>query len=387
MDRITLRTVRLLIAFAATAIAGPWQIERVDQGGVGKFSSMKIEKLGNVHVVYVLENEQNPVRYAFWDHSIKRWFQMTVATSGSFCTLVLDSHQRPHISWVDAGTQPGARLHYGFWDGKEWKLQAIKIDAEIIAYYSSIALDPQDRPSISYYEYTGPKDSGLRVRMRVVTWNGQYWQVETVDGDNQSGKFNNLAIDTQGHKHLIYANVNGMTAGIRYGNWDGSSWKVEILEGLPSARTYIGYAACITLDKDGDPHVSYSHYSAPFYVKYAVRKGGSWHIEVVDEIAKAAYPDRNSIVLDERGQPYISYFDEGIGVLKLAHRQSDKWMVETVDRYRAGFTSSVQIHDGTVWISYADETGGGLKVAHRSIDSVPAVPTVPPVPVQIQSKK
>ena len=342
MGRITLCTVSLLLAFAATAAADAWQIEMIDAGGAGKYSSMKIDKSGNVHLLYVLENEPYPLRYAFWDHSIKRWFHMTIAVGAGICSLTLDSHQRPHISWADGGTMVGAQLHYGFWDGKAWQLQAVKINAEIIGYYNAVALDPQDRPSISYYEYTGPKDSGLRVRMRVVTWNGQYWAVETVDGDNQSGKFNDLAIhDAQGHKHLIYANVNGMTAGIRYGYWDGNSWKVEILEGLPSAKTYIGYAACITLDKDGNPHVSYTHYSAPFYVKYAVRKGGRWHIEVVDGLVNVAYPDRNSITLDEAGQPYISYFDAGAGTIKLAHRQGDKWMVETIDRNGVGFTSSV----------------------------------------------
>ena len=65
-------------------------------------------------------------------------------------------------------------------------------------------------------------------------WNGEYWQVETVDGDNQSGKFNSMAIDAQGHIHLAYANVNDMTAGARYAYWDGTSWKLDILDGLPA---------------------------------------------------------------------------------------------------------------------------------------------------------
>ena len=274
MDRISWLTVSLMVLSAGTAAAGEWQIERLDQTGVGKFSSMKIDNNGNAHVIYVIEDgERNPVKYGFWDHKLKHWFVMTIAQYGSFCSLSLDSQQRPHIAYVDAGSMPGAKLHYGYWDGTAWKIEAVPLNAEIIAYYASIAVDSADKPSISFYEYTGPKGSEFRVRMRVVRRNGKQWEVETVDDQNQSGKFNSLAIDRQDHLHLAYANVNGMTAGMRYAYWGGASWKLETLEGLPSSETYLGYSVCLTLDKDGNPHVSYSHYSSPFLLKYAVRRG------------------------------------------------------------------------------------------------------------------
>lgn len=357
----------LIMATASATAAGEWQIETVDQTGSGKFSSMRIDKAGNLHVVYVVEDGDNSVKYGFWDRQLKRWFLMTIAKHGSFCSLTLDSEQHPHISYVDSGSMPGAKLHYARWDGTTWKTEGVPLNAEIIAYYSSIALDAHDWPSISFYEYTGPSESGFRVRVRVVKWNGKYWEVATVDGDNQSGKFNALVIDPQGHTHLAYANVNGMTAGMRYAYWDGASWKTEILEGLPTTRAYLGYSACIALDKDGDPHVSYSHYDSPFYVKYGVRKGGHWQIQVVDELSEVGYPDRNSIFVNDAGQPYISYFDAGRGSLRLAHRVGQKWFAETVDSGGVGFSSSVQIDRGVIWISYADDGHRGFKVAHRAL--------------------
>ena len=368
--KISWLVLSLTMLFAGTATAGEWEIERLDQAGVGKFSSMKIDNEGNAHVVYVVDDgERTPVKYGFWDHKLKRWFVMTIAQYGSFCSLTLDSKQRPHIAYVDAGSMPGAKLHYGHWDGTSWKIEAIPLNAEIIAYDASIALDSADKPSISFYEYTGPRGSEFRVRMRVVRWNSKkQWAVETVDGENQSGKFNSLAIDAQNHLHLAYANVNGMTAGIRYAYWDGAAWKLEILEGLPSSQTYLGYSVCLTLDKNGDPHVSYSQYSSPFLVKYAVRKGGHWKIQVVDQLYGVGYPDRNSIFVDDAGQPYISYFDAGEGSLKLAQRRGEKWIVETVDTNGVGYTSSVQVDHGSIWISYADEANGGFKIARRTLE-------------------
>jgi len=373
--------VAWMMVSAAIAPATDWQIEIVDRTGAGKYSSMKVDKEGNLHVAYVVDDgAKNPVKYGFWDHKTKRWFVMTIAQGGSFCSLTLDSQQRPHIAYVDAGTMPGSKLNYARWDGATWKIQAVPLNAEIIAYDSSIALDAHDRPSISFYEYTGPRGSNFRVRQRVVRFNGEYWAVETVDGDNQSGKFNSMAIDAQGHVHLAYANVNGMTAGTRYASWDGASWKLQVLEGLPANQAYVGYSMCLALDREGNPHISYSQYSPPYAIKYAVRKLGQWQIDVVDQVAGVGYPDRNSIFVTEAGQPYVSYFDGGRGSLKLAHREGQKWITETVEGNGAGFTSSLQIDRGVVWISYADEAAASFKIAHRplsGIDSGAAAATAP----------
>jgi hypothetical protein len=201
--------------------------------------------------------------------------------------------------------------------------------------------------------------------MRVVTRTGSYWQVRTVDGDNQSGKFNDVAADAKGYLHLAYANVNALTASVRYGYWNGKSWNLEMVDGREqNNQEDVGYSLCITLDKQGDPHLSYMNYSNP-NVKYAVRKSGRWETQVVDHLAGVPYPDRNSIAVDEDGTPYISYFDPGRGILKLAHREGQNWVREVVDGNGSGATSSLQIDHDTLWISYADEGNGGLKVARR----------------------
>ena len=85
----------------------------------------------------------------------------------------------------------------------------------------------------------------------------------------------------------------------------------------------------------------------------------------MDSLAKEGYPDRNGIALDDQGNPYISYYDAGAGLLKVAHRQGQKWAAEVVDRGFVGFQSSLRIDHGAIWVTYADQASGGLKFARR----------------------
>jgi hypothetical protein len=347
--------------------AAEWRIDTVDQSASGRYASMKIGPGGNVHVAYIPEEDRHPLKYAFWDHSLGRWFTMEIAQHASFCTLALDSKQRPHISYANHGSGKGAKLRYVYWTGgAEWKDQAVspKGDA-VVSYYTSIALDAQDKPAFSYYDYEGAGGIGFLLRLRSVIWAGTYWEVQMVDRSSGSGKFNSIAVNSAGHPQIAYANVRAETSGLRYASWNGTSWMTEILEGQSGPTPILSVA--LLLDKKDNPHITYTDVDRRL-VKYAARQNGKWRIETVDSIRKEAYPDRNGIALDEEGNPYISYYDAGDGVLKIAFRRGGRWYTEKVARDYQGFTSSLAIHDNVLWAAFADDGGGSLKVGRRKLD-------------------
>jgi len=364
---------------SAPAASSDWRIEVVDQSGTGLYTSLKVDTLGNGHLIYTTETEEHALRYGFWDHALKRWFVMTVAKGANFCALTLDSKQRPHISWADYGTFVGSKLRYAHWDGAAWKIEAIPLSSEVIDFYTSIALDQNDYPTISFYEYRGPRGTDIAVRMRVVQWNGQYWPAQTIDGENQSGKYNALVSDSQSRVHLAYANVGAQTAGIRYAIRDQGKWNAETIEDIRIAKTYMGSGAGVAVDKNGNPHIVYANNSERT-IRYAVRNGKQWVLEKVADVSKAVYADRYAIAVTDAGIPYVAYYDGGSGELRVAWRQGSHWISETVESNGAGFTSSMSIHDGQLWVSYADQSIGGIKVARRMLDGTPAgvVPKVSP---------
>jgi hypothetical protein len=371
-------TLAATISFPAALSAGEWKIETVDQSGSGRFTSMKIDAAGNVHLAYIPEGDGRPLKYAFWDHALDRWFTMKIASNASFCSLALDSKQRPHISYADDGTGKGAKLRYIYWQGDgQWKAQPVSpIGDSIVAYYTSIALDAKDNPSFSYYDYGGPGDTGFTLRLRSVFWNGQFWEVHMVDREQGSGKFNSMAIDSSGRPQIAYANVKAESSGLRYATWSGSKWKTEILEGAQGVLPV--YAVSMILDKQDNPHIAYTDV-AHRLVKYATRKNGQWQMEVVDAVLKESYPDRNGIALDSQGNPYISFYDPVRGAFKVAFRKKGKWYSEVLAENFAGFTSSLAIHDGVIWAAFADDGAGALKVAHRSLDELGVSASVPQV--------
>jgi hypothetical protein len=102
-------------------------------------------------------------------------------------------------------------------------------------------------------------------------------------------------------------------------------------------------------------------------VKYATWRAGKWLRQVVDRLAGVGFPDRNGIVLDEDGTPYISYYDAGQGALRVAHLEADRWIVETVDDTFSGLTSAIQIDNGEIFVIYYDTISNSLKCARRTL--------------------
>ena len=140
----------LLMAACLAAATQPveWRVEVVDPAATGRFSQLRIDSSGNAHVSYWDGGANNVLKYAFWDRNLRKWFTQTLDSSGGYSSMTLDSKNQPHISYDDYGTP---RLKYIHWDGSGWKKQNIQIKAKEIAFYSSIVLDPQDKPRSSYY--------------------------------------------------------------------------------------------------------------------------------------------------------------------------------------------------------------------------------------------
>jgi hypothetical protein len=74
----------------------------------------------------------------------------------------------------------------------------------------------------------------------------------------------------------------------------------------------------------------------------------------------------NSIALDSRDMPHISYYDSEKNDLKYAYKNSFGWRIQTVDsKEDVGLYTAIALDsNGNPHISYYDETNNDLKYAY-----------------------
>jgi len=367
VGKIVSRTVLLLsmgVVLAAPGVLSAqsqWRIDVIDGGpgkSVGKFTSLAIDKDGNLHVGYYDETRQ-ALRYGF--RSAGKWYTMEVDASGGYESLAVDAQGQPHFAYA-APNEAG--LRYAAWDGSKWNKQTL--DAERIDFFNCIRIGPDGLPRISYYQRLH-RDGSFALHLKYAHFEAKSktWYTETVDARSATGKFNSLALDSKGLPYISYSDVD--TGDLRYTKWDGSEWNFSAPDTQKQSDGWVGIGSSIELDQSGNPHIAYvdvTHHR----IKYASWTGNSWKSEVVDTImGKADNIDRISLKFDSRQRPHLAYWDSGLGVLRHATLTPKGWKAETVDNAdNVGLYPSLAIDSSDeLYISYYDNTNGVLRLAHK----------------------
>lgn len=360
----------MLLAAVICVLGSPsaraqWQIETIDGGNgrnVGKFTSLVIDKDGNLHVGY-FDAGHEALRYGFCLANSKRWFTMEVDASAGYESLAVDPSGRPHFAYAGADE---SGLKYAWWDGEKWTRQTL--DNERIDFFNSIQMTSAGLPRISYYHRLNRVDTGniYALHLKFASFDGNSWTIETVDPRSATGKFNSLALDNRGLPHISYSDVD--SGNLLYADWDGTDWHYSAPDTSQASGGWVGIGSSIQMDSDNNPHIAYVDVTHRA-IKYATRKeGGPWHTETVDKLTgKADNVDRVSLQLDSKRRPHIAYWDSGLAVLKYATLTDAGWRAQVVDNgANVGLYPSLALdtHD-SVYISYYDMGSGTLKLAYR----------------------
>ena len=202
--------------------------------------------------------------------------------------------------------------------------------------FSNIVVDSLDRPRISYY------DGGDNC-LRFAAWNGTSWQRETVDpggpdDEYAQGRFNCMVIDSQDRCHISYRDRRYFR--LKYVVQDGAGgWEpVQVVDNpgpIPDpdgkGRVGVGRFTSIDLDSNEYPHISYTDLDNG-YVKYAKRNGLSWDIEVVYDAGAYQAIQGTCIQIDSHDWPHIAFVDtNSTERFKCARWNGSNWDIQTID--------------------------------------------------------
>ena len=67
-------------------------------------------------------------------------------------------------------------------------------------YYSSLALDKEDKASISYQDYANND-------LKYAKWTGSSWDIQTVESTGSTGYSTSLTLDSMGKPFLAYQDI------------------------------------------------------------------------------------------------------------------------------------------------------------------------------------
>jgi hypothetical protein len=286
-----------------------WISQTVDDSSeaVGKCASLVVDGDGYPHISYY-DVFSHTIKHARWTGSV--WAIGSVDGGGSAaggCTslaLASTSPYTPHISYY----ADNDNLRYACWTGSAWMTQTVDGNGKT-GEYNSLALDENGFPHISYYDRTNDE-------LKYAWYDGTSWISETVECDlglnipdgGFGGYYTSLALDGEGGPHISYYKPLSSNGELLYAQHSGTVWITNTVDGgLGSGYGEGGYASLALASTDPyTPYISYYDY-AHGSLKYASYNSGAWMTETLDSTGDVgAY---TALALDSFGRPHISYYD------------------------------------------------------------------------------
>jgi len=331
----------LMILLLVTLNAGSlksWEFEVVDSAiYVGK-PILVLDGEEDPHIAYSYRagthSYDSMVRYAY--RTSGHWSYDVVDSSCYPGGFALDGTDSPHISYIDY-TYPFQRLWYASMQDDTW--QAEIVDSTHGALNSSLAVDSQNLPLLSYYSDPGPYN------LRYARFNGTSWVTDFVAG-GEAGWTNSIQVDSEDMPHIafsdfVYPGQYVLEYGVseRFGDWD--------LEVVDDDGPHLGYHCSLALDENDIPHISYMEARESFeanHLKYARKVGFlDWDVATVDSVDDVGW--HTSIAIDPMGHPGITY--SGNYQLRYASWDGETWNIEVVADIRSRYTrSSISFNSG-----------------------------------------
>jgi hypothetical protein len=292
--------------------AGGWSIETVKTSGPISLiawgsgtTSLALASDGRARISYYTGGGVRSLMYAY--HESDGWHLTTadgLENPGSYNSLALDSGEFPHISYHNSSRYPNSYhdLKYIYRDAGGWHPEDVDT-AGRVGQYNSLALDGDDHPHISYYDYTNND-------LEYATKAGGVWDFHTMDSAGDVGKYTSLALTVEGAPRISYY---GATQGdLKFAYMLGSAWYTETVD----SDGDVGLYTSLKVDTNGYAHVSY-YDKTNGDLKYAYQDASGWNIDIVDSYGDVGM--YSSLSLDAQGQVHIGYHDNGIKGLRYAY--------------------------------------------------------------------
>ena len=197
---------------------------------------------------------------------------------------------------------------------------------------------------------------------RNVTDDGQthQWAQTTVDYSDEAGRWNAVAVDSNGHVHVVH--IKDTSYQLRYSVHDGTGWSSSAIKNC--GHTYC-WDVGMVIDANDEIHVAYTTYTTwAETLQYMHYDGTTW---TSSEASSSALFGPVGIAVDSNNHPHISYSANGQYCgdgLRLASHDGTGWSNQGVDvGSNRGCESAILIDENDhAYIAYQDRGASKLKI-------------------------
>jgi len=200
-----------------------WTIQTVDHNeNVGYYCSLALDSRGNPHICYINQTRPFGILYAVGDLKKSHWDISTINTEYgvSWISLALKKNDLPCLSYFEYFRNQS--LEYAWMENAKWNFNTVDYNTTVDSgRESSLALDSHDNPHISYLDAT---HSDLKYAYQT----GSNWSIQTVDAKGEVGHSSSLSLDSDNHPHITY--LDSSLKRIKYAFWTGYTWDIQYLD-------------------------------------------------------------------------------------------------------------------------------------------------------------
>jgi len=303
-------------------------------------TDMAIDSNDNLHIAYYLKQTGTTgyLYYGVFDGSTWTTQSLQNNVYNNQIRIVLDAHDRPHISYANAGyICNGAMLKY--YDGATWVTQAIDTTTTYVGCDTSIAIDKNGYVHVAYRHHSN-KDQMIGSNISGT------WQRYTVDNGNEVGYYTDLVVDHDNNLQMLYR-TNAAGGEYKHATGlSGSAWSDTAYSG--------GYNAFrMQTDVLGNIHASmYDSGSDDLVYQILVPDSNNqWSTSIVDSAGNVG--SENDIFVDDNNMIHIAYYDTTNEVLKYANKSSGMYLKQeiTVDFGVYGQVTGTVVNDTTIVVT------------------------------------
>ena len=246
--------------------------------------------------------------------------------------MAIDSTGIPHISYYDANN---TRLMYAFWDTTDWDTDPKDKDGDV-GLFTSIAMSPNDRPYIAYYDYTN-----AQIKFKYQTPLGGWPGASVVT--TGVGYFDDYDDPIEADLSIAYEDAATDLIHISY--FDQTGYDSALISALGELKYIRGtvdpstgavtWGSPVTLDSSGDIaglyndlvvnnstdelNVCYYYYKETDGTNGNLKVAkwdGSWNLHVIDSAGDTGL--YCSTALESDSEVTVSYYDKSRGSLRFA---------------------------------------------------------------------